>query len=125
MGLQKKYNEIKEKFNHANNLQEEHKELEMEYSDYVKNRDYKNWNAQDIGYWIISLDKDRYSKYHDILKQNLSNEGINGYCLKDLDKTDLHRLGLHAFTDKRDVYNQLQILVQNKNDEQQIEGSQR
>ncbi len=39
------------------------------------------------------------------------NEGIDGTCLKDLEKNDLHRLGITQFKDKRDIFNAIQEFI--------------
>ncbi len=45
------------------------------------------------------------------------NERITGECIGDLDKNDLHRLGITCFKDKFCVFNAIQKLVKNKYNE--------
>ena len=105
MKLQNKYKELMMKYN----------KLETKYNEKVKQSDHTLWTTTDIAKWIVGLDQSRYNKYYDILLQNMKNEGIDGFCLGYLDKTDLHKFGITQFKDKRDVYNNIQKLVQNKN----------
>lgn len=105
-----------------NILQDDYEELEMKYNELEskcicnggtkKNKDWKQWNAMDIVNWIINLDQDRYCKYTERLVESLMREEIDGSCLKDMDKNDLHRLGITAFKDKRDVFEELQVLTE-------------
>lgn len=48
-------------------------------------------------------------------------EGIDGGCFGDLDKNDLHRLGISQFKDKRDIYNAIKDLMRNDNKKQDTE----
>ena len=61
---------------------------------------YESWKAQDIVNWIINLDKDRYSKYYDLLN-NMNHEGIDGTRLGDLKANDLHGLSINTDKDLR------------------------
>jgi len=97
---------------------DEYKDLEIKYialkakhneGDKVQN--HSEFDAQDITKWIVGLDEERYSKYGADLLANLKKEGIDGTCLGELDKHDLHRMGITRFKDKRDVFKALQQLI--------------
>eukprot|EP01084_Bolivina_argentea_P051048 93903_1 len=115
-----------------NRLQNEHKELEIEYvkvkeelkkatNNCTKSRHI--WQAEEVVYWIININKARYNKYFKNLMRNMAKENIDGHCLDDLDKTDLHRLGITDFKDKRDIYQSIQQLIKgNHNKNEQVEG---
>ena len=120
--LTRKYNDlvIQENLNKIKfeKMQDEHKELEMKYDDLKlkydemkQKHDYKTWDANMIVEWIVLMDISRYGKYKDVLLRNMSKERIDGTCLKDLDKNDLHRLGVEQFKDKRDLYEEIRQLV--------------
>ena len=51
----------------------------------------------------------------------MSNGKLNGSCLGDVEKNDLHRFGITGFKDKKDIFNCLQQLIHNQvvNDKQQ------
>ena len=104
-------------------LQDDHKEMEIRYNDLQtkydelesecnkKKSDWRTWDAEDIVNWIVKLNPKRYSKYQEILSVNLVKEEIDGSCLSDMDKNDLHRLGINVFKDKRDLIDKLQKLT--------------
>lgn len=83
-----KYNELKVKYNKLNNLNDNEKDC------------WKEWDVMDVVNWIISLDQGRYIKYKQVLMNNLRKEEIDGSCLSDIDKNDLHRFGVTSFKDK-------------------------
>ena len=138
--LKQKYDIVTEKYNNLvvhqkinetkfEKMQDDHKELEMKYNDLKikydemkQKHDYKSWDANMIVEWIMWIDISRYVKYKDILLINMNKERIDGTCLKDLDKNDLHRLGVEQFKDKRDLYEEIQQLVCNQIDNEQQEG---
>ena len=140
MELKEKYDVVTEKYNNLvvqqkinetkfEKMQDDHKELEMKYNDLKikydemkQKHDYKSWDANMIVEWIMWIDISRYVKYKDILLINMNKERIDETCLKDLDKNDLHRLGVEQFKDKRDLYEEIQQLVCNQIDNEQQEG---
>ena len=53
----------------------------------------------------MKLDESGYDKYKHDLIRNKSNGQFNGSCLCDVEKNDLHRFGITAFKDKKDIFN--------------------
>ena len=60
--------------------------------------------------WIISLNED-YVKYEDILRVNLNKESLDGSCLVELDKNDLHRFGIDNYKHKSAILKQIKQLI--------------
>ena len=81
----------------------------------IKNEDYKLWTVSEVVDWIVGLNKAKYSKYKEDLIRNMKNEQFNGSYLEDVEKNDLHRLGITGFKDKKDIFNCLQELINNDN----------
>eukprot|EP01084_Bolivina_argentea_P051050 93906_1 len=105
-------------------LQNEHKELEIEYAKVKEelkkaanncNKSRNMWQTEDVVNWIININKGKYNKYFNDLMRNMVKENIDGDCLNDLDKTDLHRLGITDYKDKRDIYQSIQQLIKGSN----------
>ena len=122
--LKKENNKIKKE---NLNLNEECKELKLELNE-IKNKynklyrkynidikNYKNWDSDKITDWIISLNEDEYGKYENNLRKNLKNESMTGLYLKDLDKNDLHRFGITAFSHKSEIIKQIRKLTSQNN----------
>ena len=112
-----------EKSMHFDNLMREYKSLQSQYNAQRDKFGYIEWTAQDIADWIVSIDKIRYYKYYDVLSKNLAMELIDGQCLYEFEKNDLHRLGIVGFKDKNDIFAAIQRLIANgksKIDEQRI-----
>ena len=108
----------------ADKMKMEHRELQAKYhalqSKYAQSN-HQLWTSRDIAQWISGLNPG-YSKYREALSVNLTAEGIDGLCLKNLDKTDLHRLGITQFKDKCDVYRSIQQLINKSRGAAQKEG---
>eukprot|EP01084_Bolivina_argentea_P213478 362550_1 len=102
----------------VNKLQKKYKELEIKYNCKMKESDYRLWDAKYIANWIVNFDRLRYKKYFDILLQRMIDEGIDGTDLLQLDKNDLHRLGISQFKDKTDIYKKIQQWFQNRQEDQ-------
>ena len=95
-------------------LNDECKQLEMrlqeitnKYGDLVgkrkiNERDYMHWNTDMIVDWIIGLDKE-YERYKDVLRRNMQMEQVGGSLLCQLDKNDLHRLGVIILKHKIEI----------------------
>merc|ERR1712192_111632 len=108
----------------ADKMRVEHRELQAKYHDLQSKYAQSNhqlWTSRDIAQWISGLNPG-YSKYREALLVNLNAEGIDGLCLKSLDKTDLHRLGITQFKDKCDVYRSIQQLINKTKGAAQNEG---
>eukprot|EP01084_Bolivina_argentea_P230247 388411_1 len=117
--LKRAQKQLKNKYN---SLASEHEtallkmyKLNKKYEKQHKRFGYKGWDAKDIVYWIVNLDRTRYQKYRIKLEQTMMNECIDGECLKDLDKKELFHLGIHLFKDRRDIYNSIHELIKNDN----------
>ena len=91
------------------------KEMEKKYQEAIQqSKHWSEWNSDDVVNWIVGLDEATYGKYRGKLSTNVASEGINGECLKDLDKNDLHRLGIGQFKDKNAVLKAIKELVEDK-----------
>eukprot|EP01084_Bolivina_argentea_P060825 111127_1 len=94
-----------------NQLQITYDKLKAKYNDEHEKFSYLWWNASEIAKWISNIDKLRYEKYYNVLVKNMTNEGISGRYLHDLDKNDLHRLGIVSFADKCDILAAVRELI--------------
>lgn len=93
-------------------LQSKYDELEKKYQSAVQqSKSWDEWNGEDVVNWIVGLDEKNYGKYRAELSKNVLAEGIDGNCLADLERNDLHRIGISQFKDKKAVYNAIQELV--------------
>eukprot|EP01084_Bolivina_argentea_P082587 149523_1 len=81
---------------------------------------YLSWNATQIANWILNINKKRYKKYYDSLVKNMRIENINGRCLHEFNKNDLHRFGIFYFEDKCDILIAINQLIRNKNTAQKL-----
>ena len=72
---------------------------------------YTEWTPQEIVSWIVSLDSDRFSKYKDVLLQNLTEEGIEGADLCNVNEFDVKGWGIKNFKDKKFIMERITGLV--------------
>lgn len=107
--IQIKYKELQMRQNNNNN---DGNGFEM--------RHHSEWNCSDVSQWICALENGRYNKYESRLSVTIKDENITGRLLMDLDKNDLHRLGITAFADKLNVLKHIKSLSKS---EMQLEGN--
>ena len=100
-----------------NQLMRTNKQLQIQYQQAIKSKNYQLWSTSEVISWIINLDEDRYTKYKKELITSMNNERFDGTCLDELEIDDLHRLGITGFKDKKEIFNAIQQL-RNFNDEQ-------
>ena len=81
-------------------LQSKYEELDKKYQEVMQQKKSKNWDE-----W----NKDDVVNAE--LSKNVAAEGINSQFLADLERNDLHRIGIIQFKDKKTVYNDIQELV--------------
>ena len=125
MTLQMQQQEIRELLNKQIQDKQRYEVMEMKYNDLERKYqnamrkcdedDYKLWNVSDVVDWIIRLDFVRYNKYKQVLMQNMTAEQFDGSCLDDIEKNDLHRLGITGFKDKKDIFDRIQGLISMNN----------
>ncbi len=94
--------------------------LKKENSEFRRNninpKDYKEWNCEQIGLWILSFDDGKYNQYENELMKHLKEEEIEGDDLKDIKEDDLMRWGIKKFKDKKNLIKYIKQLVNgNKN----------
>merc|ERR1712228_789194 len=128
VSIHEKYKQLQTK--HSAKM-EEQKELEIKYNALkskqsvhsLEDCDHSQMNAEDIAKMIISWNVERYSHYYVKIVANMKKEGIDGNCLDELEKSDLYRLGITLFKDKRDIFKKIKELVhKKKNAEKSNEG---
>eukprot|EP01083_Nonionella_stella_P081552 224683_1 len=96
-----------------NNLLDEKREFESKYLRIQKALCYNMWTVDDVYEWMIHIDNARYNKYSNELLKNLKEEGIIGNCLEVINETDLHRIGIKDFRDKKWLKQQIENLIKN------------
>merc|ERR1712176_1012288 len=99
-----KYNELKVKYD------KQQKKLLLD-------KNYTEWDCNDIVQWLCSIENGRYKKYESKISMAIKDENITGQHLMDIDKNDLHRIGITDFGDKKSVLNHIKSLKVDKNDE--------
>eukprot|EP01083_Nonionella_stella_P080380 220890_1 len=62
---------------------------------------YRHWSYSQIVEWISYLEGGRFQKYLKTLEKNLKIEKMMGEFLPELDKHDIHRLGVTEYADKK------------------------
>eukprot|EP01084_Bolivina_argentea_P133257 235149_1 len=101
-----------------NKLTEEQKEMELKINDViVENRNlkmksldlskYREWNVNEIACWILTIDNGRYRKYEQILTKSLTEEGVIGKDLEQVDTADIKGWGVVQFQDKKYLKKQI------------------
>merc|ERR1719245_1122510 len=76
----------------------------------IDENDYINWDSDIITDWILNLDQE-YERYEDPLRANLKKEEVDGSLLVELDKNDLHRLGIITLKHKIAITKQIKRLT--------------
>eukprot|EP00484_Ammonia_sp_Unknown_P000526 CAMPEP_0197022902 /NCGR_PEP_ID=MMETSP1384-20130603/3700_1 /TAXON_ID=29189 /ORGANISM="Ammonia sp." /LENGTH=386 /DNA_ID=CAMNT_0042451023 /DNA_START=79 /DNA_END=1239 /DNA_ORIENTATION=+ len=71
----------------------------------------KHWDAPQVVAWIMNLENGRYLKYFDMLNIRMSELGITGEKLFDLDYVDIKELGIIDLDDRKALYRQIQVLL--------------
>eukprot|EP01083_Nonionella_stella_P070894 189995_1 len=73
---------------------------------------YTQWSTRDVLNWIVQLNGGQFAMYQQRLMETLNAEQIDGNDLCDLDKDDLHRLGIQNFKLKKSLLTHIQSLCQ-------------
>ena len=92
-----------------NDLSEENKKLKLDNLDVSK---YKEWSRDELIYWIISIDKEVYGQYEQILKTSLTEEEVRGDCIDDIDVSDIKRWGIKNFKHSKNLMKQIKLLIE-------------
>ena len=79
---------------------------------------YEQWNADNLITWICNLDGGKYNKYRQKLMKAFNNEGVNGSNVHHLDKQELRGFGVDSFSDRANIYQHIQALVNAGNNKQ-------
>ena len=86
-------------------MEDERKEFEMKINELIEENkrlkvnnldldNYKDWDRDELIHWIISIDKDIYGQYEQILIQSFTEESVTGDCMDDIDVSDIKRWGI-------------------------------
>eukprot|EP01083_Nonionella_stella_P154703 498852_1 len=75
------------------------------------NTHYLKWTHLEFVDWIISMDDGAYAQYEHRLRLLFAEENVNGSVLYLISKSDLKEWGIHDFADRSKIYNRLQKLV--------------
>eukprot|EP01083_Nonionella_stella_P050277 133770_1 len=107
-------NEKKEMEMRMDEMNKQIKDLKAKSLDF---NNYKEWNAEEVFLWIMSLDDGKYKQYHDSLRNELEIQKITGKDLSDMDVNDLKGLGIVEYQHKKSLIKSIQQLVDRNNDE--------
>jgi len=95
-------------------IQNDYWNLQKKYNEQRETFGFLEWTTKDVANFIVNIDYRKYCHYYDHLLENLLHEGVDGECLHNLDKDDLHRFGIVHFKDKQNILNKIKDLVRNK-----------
>merc|ERR1719229_1955796 len=70
------------------------------------------WDWEDVLMWILSLENGRYTKYEEVLRHSLMEEGVKGEYLSKVDAADVKGWGIKSFLDKKDLCRHIENLVE-------------
>eukprot|EP01084_Bolivina_argentea_P214196 363687_1 len=97
---------------------EQHEHIELDINN------YHQWNSNQVQKyivkWIISCDE--FSEYRNTLIKHLSEEEVDGECLKAVEISDINRWGIKNFKHSKELLKHIKILSDNQ--EGEIERSQ-
>eukprot|EP01084_Bolivina_argentea_P275593 470042_1 len=102
-----------------NKLKKENKELRRNN---INTKNYKQWNWEQIIFWILSLDDGKYNQYENQLMKHLKEEAIEGDDLTEIKEDDLMRWGIKKFKDKKNVMKYIKQLTNNNHQNVDNEG---
>ena len=91
------------------NLKQENLSLKMNNIDTTK---YKSWSTDEVLFWILSLEKDRFKRYENILSVSLKDEEINGSNLNIVEESDIKGWGVKKIEDKKSLFKHIRSLVE-------------
>ena len=88
-----------------------------------KLRDFaENWNSTELIDWIINLEDGRCTVYEEKLLSTFNEQQITGKSLKKMEANDLKEFGIAKFDHRKDLWMQIQNLIQSQVYKEQIEG---
>eukprot|EP01084_Bolivina_argentea_P236760 398039_1 len=76
---------------------------------------FKNWDHIECANWIIDLNKEKYSKYKEPIKEVFESNKFNGHSFANIQKADLISFGINDFVDRNAIYQEIRIHFKNKN----------
>lgn len=82
------------------------KQTELHQSEFTR------WDSQSSVQWILSLERGRFRKYEDALRQNLKEENVRGIDLGAVTADDLKGWGVKGFGDRKALFDHIQSLIQ-------------
>eukprot|EP01084_Bolivina_argentea_P234248 394355_1 len=93
-------------------LMQENKQLKIKSLDKCK---YKEWNSDQILFWILSLENGKYLKYESVLSKALNEEVVTGEDLDAVDTSDIKGWGIVQFKDKKCLQQHIKTLISSHN----------
>eukprot|EP01083_Nonionella_stella_P153213 491935_1 len=113
-------------------LKEEEKETHLELirikKDLLEHKrldtvNYLEWTPSQVVDWIISIHNGDYAQYEQNLRLLFAKESVNGAVLPRISKQDLKDWGIHNFSHRSNLYQQIRELIEQQNEGMQnIEG---
>ena len=80
---------------------------------YQRDRDYNNWDYEDVLHWILSIDDGYFKSYRELLHYQFKLENFAGSYLTDVQKNDIKGWGIHDFGHRQKLFNAIQELINN------------
>lgn len=80
----------------------------------IRDKNYSDWNYEDIFRWILSLNDGLFVQYQDILMQTLKQENVNGLSLNSVYKVDIKFWGINDPEHAQILHQQIQAVVNTK-----------
>ena len=107
----KKYNEATEECKEANmkliEIKEELQELKRKNINPAR---YMEWTSDEFVDWICHLERQKFKRYEQTLREAFKSEGIDGSSIQDIEKNDWKGWGLNSFNDRTTIHKHLQKL---------------
>ncbi len=72
---------------------------------------WKEWNAEKVVRWILSLRNVQFLKYESRLKESLTQIDYMGEYLKEVTVEELRTFGIHEYSDAKALWDDIQNLV--------------
>eukprot|EP01083_Nonionella_stella_P106808 308573_1 len=77
----------------------------------LNTNNYLEWTDLEVVDWITSIHDGVYVQYEENLRLLFAKESVSGAVLSEISKPDLKDWGIHNFSDRSNLYKQIQKLV--------------
>ena len=87
----------------------------------LNDRNFREWNHDDIIHWIMLLENNRFIHYEKVVNKTLREEQVTGQDLVNVNRDDIKAWGINKFSDIKALEKHITDLVKEEaNDEENI-----